>query len=301
MAVVLAVRAVLVLAPVGYRVVKLEQSATGQPGPRDLGVYLWGRLSDPGESDADLTALVEQRTGSMADVATYTGTFELRKLQVKWGRSSGAAAGTDDAVTTHHFLRLAAGAPSDAWVAADFLAVESAFNTFWGAIKSHWMPATVLKQYRWYKVGPSISPPQLPVRIVDGTTAGTSVERPAPPQVAISVTEKTTDAKSWGRFYLPHPAIGSQEINTSSRIPTTFQTSLADAADTMYQAFLTASTIGVVYSAAKASRVTKGGATLPAIAARALSVDQIQVDDVYDVIRSRRWNEPLLRIQRDIS
>jgi hypothetical protein len=262
---------------------------------------VWGRLSDPGETDAALTALVEERTGSMASVSTYTGDFELRKLQVKWGRSSGAAGGTDDAVTTHHFLRLAAGAPSDAWVAADFLAAESAFGTFWGAVKSHWMPQTVLKQYRWYKVGPSVGTGVPPVRIVDVTTPGTSVERPAPPQVAISITEKTADVKSWGRFYMPHPAIGSQEIESTARMPTLFQTQLANAADTMYQAFLTASIIGVVYSAAKASRVTKAGATLPAIAARALSVDQIQVDDVYDVIRSRRWNEPLLRIQRDIT
>jgi hypothetical protein len=30
-------------------------------------------------------------------------------------------------------------------------------------------------------------------------------------------------------------------------------------------------------------------------------VKQIQVDDLFDVIRSRRWQTPLLRVQRDIA
>jgi hypothetical protein len=70
-----------------------------------------------------------------------------------------------------------------------------------------------------------------------------------------------------------------------------FQADVADNADTMYESFVTNNTPAVVYSAATATRPT----------ARALGVGMVQVDDLFDVIRSRRWNEPLLRLQRAIA
>jgi hypothetical protein len=237
----------------------------------------------------------------MSSVETVEGTFELRKVQIRWGRNSGAAAGTDDAVTTHHFLRAPSGVPSDAWVTADFTAVETALATFWTSIKNLYTASTVYKQVRWYKAGPAILPPQGPVRVIDpavpGSFADTNDEMP--PQVAISVTEKTVDATAWGRFYLPNVAAGV--ANISGRIATAEQTQLADAADVLYEACVAAACFPVVYSAAKPVRTTAGGTSLPARTARALPVKQIQIDDVFDVIRSRRWNEPLLRLQRDIA
>jgi hypothetical protein len=299
-AVVLAFRVAIILAPTTYRLVKWEQAATGQPGPTTLGRALWDRLYGD-ESDEVLGAAVSEQTGTLASVTTFSETFELRRAQIRWGRDGGMAGGTDDAVTTHDFVKLAGGTPTADWQAADFQAVEAAFLTFWQAINGEYTALQSYKQVRWYKLGPQIVPPQAPVRIIDpaspGDLAGSTGQQP--PQVAISITEKTSDPKAWGRFYLP---AGRDVLSTQyGRIGATYHTTLADAADAMYQAFLAASVPAVVYSTAKPERETAGGGTLPAKVARALTVDQIQVDDLFDVIRSRRWNQPLLRIQRDIS
>jgi hypothetical protein len=77
---------------------------------------------------------------------------------------------------------------------------------------------------------------------------------------------------------------------------------------TFHGACVAASMHPVVYSAAKPVRQTaaekRTGATpgsLPAVPARALAITNYQVDDVPDVIRTRRWNEPLIRDQNPVS
>jgi len=237
----------------------------------------------------------------MWSVADYSAPFELRKAQIRWGRNSGAAAGTDDAVTTHHFIKVAAGVPSSTWVEADFTGIESAIATFWTTMKTKYDPVYKYLQLRWYKAGPSIVPPQAPVRIIDPNVAGTStVANSYPPQVASAVTEKTSDPRGWGRFYLPSPAVNNTNANGRWNTPG-WITPLADAADIMYEAWITNGTPAVVYSTAKPARPTAGGGTLPATLARALGVTSIQIDDLPDVIRSRRYNEPLLRTVRAIA
>lgn len=300
MAIALGLRAIVLLGLAGHRVLRSSEG----PGAEQLtGIpsYLWARIQDPNESTAALEADLGASSGTVWSVADYQAPFELRKLQVRWGRNSFAAAGTDDAVTTHHFVKLTAGAPAANWVEADFVAAEQTFSDFWSSLITYFAPQIVLKQFRWYKAGPSIGPPNPPVRIVDKNVAGTSASYGMPPQVALSVTEKTSSPKNWGRFYLPPPSIGSTNIGAASRIGSALQTALADAADVMYEDFIVDGHPAVVYSSAKPARPISGGGTLPAISARALGVLQIQVDDLYDVIRSRRWDAPALRLQRDIA
>jgi hypothetical protein len=297
-AVFLVTRAI-VWAGAGYRVVKTEQQASGQPGPLDFGSYLWQRLQG-NESDEALTAAVSERTGTLASVTTYADPFSLRKLQVRWGRSAGGSIPDDDLVTTHHFAKVSGGSVVDTWLEADFTGVESAFTAFWTAIKPKYLANVTLKQYRWYKAGPQDVPPQAPVRILDVNAAGTKASgAQLPYQVSVSVTERTTDPKSWGRFYLPAPE-ANDAIGPQGRLGSIFHSLIADSADAMYEAWLSAGTPGVVYSTAKPERETAGGSTLPAKAARALSVDTVQVDDIFDVIRSRRLSNPLLRLQRAV-
>ncbi len=300
MAVVLAFRVAIVLAGAGTRVLRASEG----PGAEQLtGVpsTLWRRLSDPSEPTGALESALAESTGTMWSVTDYAAPFELRKAQVRWGRDSGAAAGTDDAVTTHHFIKIAGGTPSATWVEADFTAAEARLAAFVTIYKAFFGIKLKYKQVRWYKAGPSISPPQAPVRIIDPNVAGTYVatSEQMPPQMAISVTEKSSDPKSWGRFYLPAGA--HVNVDGNGRVDTALLTEFADGLDTMYQGFITDGTPAVVYSAAKPARPTAAGGTLAATSARALGVTQIQVDDLFDVIRSRRWNEPLLRIQRDIA
>ena len=307
MAVVLVFRALIALSPSAYRVVKIEQSASGQPGADSIPRALWDRLRSD-ESDESLTLAVSGAVGKLASVATYSETFELRKLQVLFGRTSGAATPEDDAVITYHFLKLVGGTPSSEWVEGDFTALESAYDTAWNAVKPRFLPSLTLRQYRWYATGPQIDaalggpgrtgPPR---RVVDRNLPGTSGATVGSiPQAAISVTEKTSDPKSWGRFFLPGPFAPAFLMNTAGRLLSAEQTTIGNAFDAFYEAALTNGTPVVVYSAAKAARATAGGGSLPAALARALTVDELQVDDIVDVIRSRRWNAPLLRLQRQV-
>lgn len=298
MAVVIAWRLAILVAPGAVRYAN-SASGAGAPGPLDLGAAAWRRLSDPAESDEALSSMLSDAWGSVTTVETIEGSFELRKAQIRYGRNSGEALGADDAVTTHHFVKLVSGSPVDTWDAADFIAAEARLLAFWNAIKANFDPTTIYKQVRWYRVGPGIDFSGPPVRVIDPAVAGTGTATTTlPPQVAMTITEKTTDPKSWGRFYLPAPGNSSVTPETGRLAVTS---ALADAADAMYEGFITDGVPAVVYSSAKAARETKSGTTLPAIGARALPVKQIQVDDLFDVVRSRRWKTPLLRVQRDVA
>ncbi|HVJ22523.1 MAG TPA: hypothetical protein VM756_01155 [Burkholderiales bacterium] len=304
MAVVLAYRAAIALTPILVRMV--QTSSADLPARQWLIAQgLWKRLTDPDESDEDLSIALSDASGYNYTVATFTGAFELRKLQIEFRLSTGGADVDDQRVMTFHFLKLAGGSPSADWVAGDFTAIETAFGTLWAALKVQQVPNIRLSQYRWYKAGPDVAPPQEPVRVVDQNVPGTSTAVQAfPPQVAATITERTGSRRAWGRSYFPVSApfggsVGSH-TDLTGRFTSGYLTALANAFDTFYEAALTAGVPIVVYSPAKPERPKKPSGTLAATVARALTVDTIQVDDIPDVIRSRRFNKTLLRVQRGV-
>jgi hypothetical protein len=238
-------------------------------------------------------------------LAEYTASFELRKLEVHWSRTPSVGVVQDDDICTFHFLNLTAGSPDAPWIDADYAQVESAFDTFWTTAKTLYRSETKLSQYVWRADGPAYKPfgaslsPTLraTARSVAGTeaSAGGSI---LPPQCAISVTE-VTDAKftahgvgvpgdapgtgrtqirnRWGRFYLPAP---STIMLNDGRLQSGQITSIATAAQTFYNACVTAGNIPVMYSP------TTG---------HAWSVTALHIDDIIDVIRSRRYVTPTTR------
>lgn len=279
--------------------------------PLRIGRRILDLAGDPTKSDAEVADAAGEESATVVDVATYTEPFEVRKLQVVWGFNAGSPLGDDVRVATFHHLRLSGGSPSADWAAADFEAVEAAFDTFWAALRPYWRSEYVLQQLRWYKAGPAISPPQEPVRVVDRNVAGSQVStiynRSLPPQVAVSVSEKTATRKHWGRFYLPTPATNkagdtnADPVTTAAgRFHSGFLSIVANAADAHYEACRTANVPIVVYSAAKPERPKEPSGTLPPQAALAITVDNLQVDDIPDVIRSRRFSAPTLRVQRAV-
>lgn len=242
-------------------------------------------------------------------VAEYTSGFELRKLEAHWSRTPTAGVVQDDDICTFHFLNLTAGSPDATWIDADYAQVESAFDTFWTAIAGNYMPETKLTQYVWRADGPSFKPfganlsPTL--RATSRNAAGTaSASTPLPPQCAMSVTE-LTDAKftaygvgvpgdtpgtghtqirnRWGRFYLPAPI--AQALN-DGRLASGTCTSVSTAVKNFYNACVTAGNVPVMYSP------TTG---------HAWSVTAVHVDDIVDVIRSRRYVTPITRAPNAIN
>lgn len=295
-------------AATGLTAVRIAQGFSGPPIAK-WQQWLYDLLSDDTKSDETKSAEASARLGTMVEVTTFPGPFSLRKLHVIWGRGSGAALPEDDAICTFHFLKLVGAAPSDDWTDANFLRCEQLFDAAWGALQGRYCAGVTLREYRWYEAGPEIEaalggqgrtgPPR---RVVARDVPGSSSSQvAAPPQVAISITEKTNAASAWGRFYLPNPAATTDTFTEAGRIEPAFQVLLATAFESMYDTLRSESLPVVVYSQAKSARPSAGGGTLPAIGARALTVDQLQVDDIADVIRSRRYNTPLLREIRDIN
>lgn len=217
----------------------------------------------------------------------------LRKLHLNFSRSP--AGSTEDlAVATFHFAKIASDEATNAWVAADYAAIEARFATAWTALKPSWYNNVALTQYRWYRTGPAFPISGPPVRITTVNTPGTdSSYGSLPPQVSPNVSEHTRLRKHWGRFYLPAP---SWNVNAASgRLNTTFRTLMSTTWTALYNGCRTDGYIPVVYSKAKPARKTKAGLTLPPQPARAYAVEVLDVDDVWDVIRSRRYGAPTAR------
>jgi hypothetical protein len=299
MAQAVALRALVMVTLAAHRVIKWAEGPAADT-LTTIPESLWHRLRDPAESDSELEAAVAASTGRLSSVVLINDPFELRKLQVVFSFAGGSTRGEDSRVTTFHFCKLAGSTPVDAWDEADFVAVETALDAWWTSLKPSYNASYVLDELRWYKAGPDIEPPQEPVRVIDRNAPGTSTAAlQLPPQVACSVTERTSSRKAWGRSYLIAPVAGAVTAS-QGRWHSTFHTTVANAYDALYEACKTANVPVVVYSPAKPERETKAGGTLAAIGARAFTVDTIQVDDVPDVLRSRRFDAPLLKLVRGI-
>lgn len=220
-------------------------------------------------------------------MAQWDAPYELRKLQIRYSRAPVGIGTQDVCVTTHHFLNLTDDAPDDTWDAGDYGAVEAALATYFAALKIIWPTWLHVDQYRWYRDGPAFHPTPAEGNPADRVTevdiAGTLAAGSGvlPPQTAISVTEKTALRKRWGRYYLPAGA-----TSTSTQYGLLLEGTrdlVADASEAFYNTCRAADLIPVVFSPTTES---------------SWSVDAIQVDDLFDVIRSRRWSSPSNRDPR---
>jgi hypothetical protein len=222
---------------------------------------------------------------SSEDVHQVAESFEARKVHVVFDRTGVGGTPEDVAVCTFHLVNVTDGEVDTTWTTGDYLAAEALFHAWWMDIRSLYTSSTSLREYRWYRSAPGLAQSGPPERIGTEGTPGSNTGAELPPQVAISVTEKTQRRKSWGRFYLPAPAyttlgadggvIGASAINQ-----------VHSATLTLYRDLVDADLHPVVFSKP---------------AARALAVSALQVDDLYDVVRSRRWDRPTTRIVQPIA
>lgn len=228
-------------------------------------------------------------------VAVYSGSFELREVDVLFQRVEGSRPIQDAAMFTLHLVNITGGVPDASWIAGDYTTAETALDAFWTTMKAHYTLAIALAGYRWSADGPAFKPfgssnsPTL--RNTARNVLGTHDVEILPPQVAASVTEVTAAKYTahnvegvgdqlrnrWGRFYMPPPAVDKIQ---NGRFTAAFCTALAGATQTLYNALRAADLIPVMYSPTTGS---------------AWSVDSIHVDDIVDVIRSRRFVTPLTR------
>jgi hypothetical protein len=125
-------------------------------------------------------------------------------------------------------------------------------------------------QVSWHRIGPGAPRPNPAERITTITTPPVGTTTAGPPQVASSITFRTGVRRSWGRTYLP---IGNN-FATTGRLGSTTVDNIATTMDVLVKAAATADFYLVVYSSHLNS---------------ALAVEAVEVDDVPDIIRRRRF------------
>lgn len=212
-----------------------------------------------------------------ASAAEGTG-VAVRRAQLVFARTAPATFSEDTAVMHFDFVNITGSDPDDTWTAGDFTTVEGLLTTMWNSLKPVCNLNVSLREYRWYRIGPGVVPPNPAARVTAVGTAATSSSNMLPPQVAISITNKTGLRSRWGRTYLPE--IDQSALTTDGRITSAKVDVVAGAVNTMYTGAAAADFIPVVYSP------TKG---------RAYAIETVQVDNIFDVIRRRRWESTTYR------
>lgn len=200
---------------------------------------------------------------------------EIQQMNVTYGWGT---ADLNIAVTTHHWF----WEHEEPTTADDFEPIEAKFDAFFASLSNYVGKQLWVRGYRWTKMkdngeGPDGPSHRAVTRSLNPTSS--SVDNTTP-QVACSVTEMTSVRRRWGRFYLPWP--GASRINgVSGRFAADFVDAIATNAATLYEP-IEGDWRPVVY-----------GAPSPHI----LDVESIRVDDVPDIIRSRRWRQSTYRKQ----
>lgn len=232
--------------------------------------YLWGAFDWQHGSNNPYAAA---ETGSLGtDAVSGVG---VRRVLLIIDRSTNHT-GADPAVMHFDILNLTGGNPDDSWTAGDYTNVETALDALWASLKTKVSGNYKLTEYRYYRVGTGIVPPNPAVRSVSRSVAGTSAGAGIPPQVACSLTFRTSARKSWGRTYLPLGALAAADLTSGLELSTTAVDALAGYLNTFVQALAASDFYLVVTSLAKSA---------------ALNVTSVEVDSNLDVVRRRRFKQ----------
>lgn len=231
-------------------------------------------------------SLTPEEAGFFSSAQQLAGLGDGRRIVLRFSRVAPTGVREDAAQFDFEFVNFTAGAVDNTWVDADFVAIEGYVDTWWTAVKARCADKIILDEYRWYKFGPSLpvsakgnEEPGPPVRVTDKNVAGSvTTFNPMPWQVAATVTFKTAIRKRWGRIYVA--GFSSDQVDTYARIPSAMRTVLANATDALFASASAADYAPVVYSPTRRS---------------AYGIEAVQVDDVWDVIRSRRSRETAAR------
>jgi len=229
-----------------------------------------------------------------------------RYVQFVFTRATPAGTQEDVAVFGLNLLNMTSGQIDSSWDTTDYTEAETDFTEWLGTLNSYFSNTITLKELRWYvrqfnpdlplgsstnTLDPATGKPYArfaqsgtvarvhPVNTVGGATAF-----PVPYQVAMSVTFKTAQAKHWGRIYLPGVTQGwldTTDGRFGGGVIVPIANATAELADDLAKRQL-----HLVIPTTQA-----GGKFHVALQ----TVTQIQVDDIPDVIRSRRPKQTKIR------
>lgn len=213
--------------------------------------------------------------GSSAAAGSGVG---VRRAQLRFIRTAPGTF-TDDVAEMHFdFMNITGGTPDDTWTTTDYTDLETLISAWFTAVAGRMHTSHTFQEVRWYRVGTGVHPPNPAERVTPMGAGGTASGTMLPPQIAASITLKTSARKQWGRTYFP--GLASASIIGNGAIGTGTVDDLAGATDTL--------------AAGAASKQFYMG-VLSGVAGSFFAAEVIQVDDVYDVIRSRRWRNATYR------
>lgn len=218
--------------------------------------------------------------GSSAAAGSGVG---VRRCVLEFSRTPPGAF-TDDVCNMHFdFINFTGGTPDDTWTSGDYTTMNGHVYDWWTAVKNLVSNKYVLEQFRWYRVGTGVVPPNPPENVnavgTGGGGTGTSSGQTLPPQLACSLTLKTAARKQWGRTYVP--GITDSHITGSGTFDSTLVNQHANALDALV-------------TDSQSDDFAMG--VLSGVAGSFFLVEQVQVDDIADVIRRRRWRNPTIRV-----
>lgn len=234
--------------------------------------------------------------GYLYDLVTHSADVdedvEWRRVHCMFTRGTPTGTTEDQMMCTFDIVNITGGAVDSSWTTTDYTQCETALDAFWTAYAPSMYLQSTLTSYRWYrrsfnpyttsKPFADSGPPQ---RVTAKSIVGTGSSA-LPPQVAITATELTAFPHHWGRVYLPWP--GQATTGSFGRIGSSTITAVANA----YQALATSLQGNGFFPVVPVTQVNK-------VPARGLlTVGGVQVDDVYDVQRSRRGRQPAIRTVR---
>jgi len=193
---------------------------------------------------------------------------------------SGLTPAEDTAVMTCHIREVVQGAPDILPVTdqgrQDFISrLTTWFN---GGLHTVVSSQITFLEARFYDVPNAFGTPMGdPVLVHTFNSPGTSASKMLPPQIAVSVTFKTDKRKTWGRFYIP--GMTDAYLLANGRLDEGICPQIA------------------TWTHSLTSRAGTGAALVVFSRKEWTHHDPqfIQVDDLYDVIRSRRYDTPLVR------
>jgi len=218
---------------------------------------------------------------STMDAADQPTPDEWRHIQVVW-EPVGSQEVADRAVTTFDIANITGGAIDSSWTDADYTTVNTQVNSLILAWAAHMNSSFRHIETRYYRrlFNPLTNDKPFtqvgaPERVYAGSVVGSATGQ-CVRQTAMTTTERTTYPRHWGRNYWPFPASStfSPDGYVNNVIVDAFGLSVHDA----YQTLQNAEFFPVVPVTYVNKVITRG----------LLTVTQLQVDNVPDVIRRRR-------------
>lgn len=238
--------------------------------------WTWGGIDFQHGTDSPYDT--SQTGASLGTSAAAGAGVGVRRCVLHFDRTA-LIAGADDAETHFDFLNITGGDPDDTWTSGDYTTLEGYLDDFWAAIKGKYPTGLKLAGYHWYRHGPGVGSPNPAERVTSRSVAGTSGGAPQAPQDACTITFRTAVRRSWGRAYLPGPSssyLGSTGSYQSSGLVDVIATAAGD---------LVSAAIGSDFPLVVVSAVNSA----------TFNVEAVEVDDLVDIQRRRRWKAPAYR------